>query len=254
MPKVRTAAARAIELDDNLSEAHTSLAWARFHDWDWPDAEKEFKRAVSLNPGNTTAHVWYADFLTATGQADEALTELNVAAESNALSPVVSLALASRLYYTRQYPKAIEQSQKTLALEGAFVPAHLLLGRALLQNGQVPEGIAALQKALELSQGDTNELAALGYGYAMARRSAEARKIVAELKTRSEQTYVQPMAIAKIYLGLGDKDAMFDWLSRAVEDRSAGLVYLKVDPVFESVTPDSRFSELLRRIGFPNGH
>jgi len=251
MPKVRTAAARALELDDNLSEAHTSLGWARFHDWDWAEAEKEFTRAISLNPANPTAHVWYGDFLTALGRADEALPQLNLAAASNALSPVVSLALASQLYYTRQYAKAIEQSQKTLALEPTFVPAQLLLGRALLQNGQIPEGSAALQKALELSQGDTNELAALGYGHAIARRSAEARKIVAELKSRSQQTYVQPIAMAKIYVGLGEKDAVFDWLARAYEDRSAGLVYLKVDPVFEPVSSDGRFLELARKIGFP---
>ena len=254
MPKVRAAAARAIELDDKLSEAHTSLAWARFHDWDWSEAEKEFKRAVSLNPAYPTAHVWYGDFLTALGRADEALSELNLAAESSALSPVVGLALASRLYYTRQYVKAIEQSQRTLAVEPAFVPAHLLLGRALLQNGQVPQGGTELQKALELSQGDTNELAAVGYGHAIARRTAEARKIMAELKARSQQTYVQPIAIAIIYLGLGDKEAAFDWLARAYEDRSAGLVYLKVDPVFESLSSDRRFLELARRIGFSNSN
>ena len=120
-----------------------------------------------------------------------------------------------------------------------------------LQNGQFAEATADLQHALAISEGDTNELAALGYGHAVARRPDEAKKIVAELKARSQQTYVQPMAIAMIYVGLGDKDAAFEWLAKAYDDRSAGLVYLKVDPVFAPVSSDGRFLELARKIGFP---
>ncbi|MBV8906364.1 MAG: tetratricopeptide repeat protein [Acidobacteriia bacterium] len=251
MPKVRSAASKAIALDDQLAEAHTSLAWARFHDWDWSGTEQEFRRAIALNPSYPTAHVWYSDFLSAMGRFDEAQTELNRAAETSPLSPVVNLAIASRSYYARQYPAAIEQSQKTLAMDPSFASAHLLLGRAQLQNGDFPAATAELQKALELSEGDNNELAAVAYGNALAHRPAEARKILEDLNTRSRQTYVQPLALATIYIGLGERNAAFDMLSKAYEDRSAGLVYLKVDPVFDPISSDPRFADLVRRIGLP---
>jgi tetratricopeptide (TPR) repeat protein len=249
MPKVRSAAAQAIDLDDGLAEPHTSLAWARFHDWDWAGAEEEFKRAIAVNPAYPNARIWYGDLLTASGRFDEALVQLNYAAENSPLSPVVNLALASRLYYAHQYVPAIEQCEKTLSLEPSFVPAHLLKGRAQLQKGQIPEAGVELQKALDLSEGDTNELAAQAYGQAIAHRQDEARRILEELKLRSQQTYVQPMAVAVIYIALGEKDAAFDWLAKAYDDRSASLVFLKVDPMFEPLHGDARFSDLVRRIG-----
>jgi len=252
MPKVRSAASKAIDLDDGLAEAHTSLAWARFHDWDWAGTETEFKRAITLDPSYPTARVWYGDFLSAMGRFDEAQTELASAAAANPASPVIGLALASRLYYARQYAGAVEQCQKTLAMESTFMPAHLLLGEANLAKGQFPEALAELKKALELSEGDTNELAALAYGHAVAHEAAEARKILQELKDRSQQTYVQPLALAMIQIGLGDRGEAFAWLSKAFDDRSAGLVYLKVDPVFDSISTDARFADLVRRIGLPS--
>lgn len=249
MPKVRSAAAKAIELDDSLAEAHTSLAWARFHDWDWDGTEKEFRRAISLNASYPTAHVWYADFLSSMGRFDEAEAELRRASEANPLSPVINAAMATRLYYARQYAAAVEQCQKTLAMEPSFVPAHLLLGRAELLNGDLTQAAAELKKALELSEGDTNELAAVGYGYAVAHQAAEARSVLGDLKERAKQTYVQPMALAMIHLGLGEQNATFDALGKAFDDRSAGLVYLKVEPAFDPIRSDARFGELLGKIG-----
>jgi serine/threonine-protein kinase len=251
MPKVRVAASKAIQLDDGLAEAHTSLAWERFHDWDWPGAETEFRRAIALDPSYPTARVWYGDFLSAMGRFDEAQTQLVSAAETNPLSPVIGLALASRLYYARQYSAAIEQCQKTLAMESTFIPAHHLLGEAHLASGQFPEALAELKKALGLSEGDTNELAALAYGHAVAHQLVEARKILQELGDRSRQTYVQPLALAKIHIGLDKHDEAFNWLGKAFADRSAGLVYLKVDPVFDSISSDARFADLVRRVGLP---
>jgi len=252
MPKVRSAASKAIELDGGLAEAHTSLAWARFHDWDWAGTEAEFKRAITLDPSYPTARIWYGDFLSAMGRFDEAQAQLDGAAAANPASLVVGLALASRLYYARQYAAAIEQCQKTLAMESTFIPAHLLLGEVNLAKGQFPEALAELKKALELSEGDTNELAALAYGHALAREPAEARKILQDLKERSQQTYVQPLDLATIQIGLGDRDEAFAWLSKAFDDRSAGLVYLKVDPVFNNISSDPRFANLVSRIGLPS--
>jgi tetratricopeptide (TPR) repeat protein len=191
----------------------------------------------------------YGEYLMILGRFDEALVEMNRAHELNPLSPFLNLALGYRLYYSRQYPEAIDQCQKTLAMDASFVPAHVFLGRAYVQRGMYKEAVAELQKALELSQGDTNELAALGYAYAISHRESESRKILDQLKERSQQTYVQPSLVAVIYVGLGDKNQAFDWLQKAFEDRSAGLLYLKVDPAFDSLRSDGRFADMLRRVG-----
>ena len=249
LPKVKSAAAKSLELDEAGAEAHTSLAWARFHEWDWAGGEKEFKRAIELNPSYPTAHSWYGEYLMVQGRFDEALTEMNRASELNPLSPGLNLALGYRFYYAHQYPQAIEQIQKTLAMDATFVPAHAYLGRAYEQKGTYPEAISEMRKALDLSEGDTNELAALGHAYAMAHQVGEVKKVLDQLKERSQQTYVQPSLIAVIHAGLGDKNQAFDWLQKAYEDRSAGLLYLKVDPAFDSVRSDPRFLDLLRRVG-----
>ena len=183
------------------------------------------------------------------GRFDEAHTEMNRASELNPLSPALNLALGYRFYYAHEYPQAIDQIQKTLAMEASFVPAHVYLGRAYEQKGTYPVAIAEMRKALDLSEGDTNELAALGHAYAVSHQDAEAKKILDQLKERSQQTYVQPSLIALIHVGLGDKNQAFDWLQKAYEDRSAGLLYLKVDPAFDSVRSDPRFVDLLHRVG-----
>ena len=185
----------------------------------------------------------------ALGRFDEARREMDRAAELNPLSPAVSLALAYRFYYAKQYPQAIEQCQKTLAMDANFVAAHDLLGRAHERKGAYPEAVAELRKALELSDDDSNELAALGLAYASSHQEGEARKVLGQLKERSQQTYVQPMWVAVIHLALGEKEQAFDWMQKAYDDRSAWLVYLKVDPLFDSVRADPRFTDLLRRVG-----
>ena len=249
LPKVKLAAAKALGLDDALAEAHTSLAWAKFHDWDWPGAESEFKRAIELNPSYPPAHSWYGEYLMALGRFDEALTEMNRAHDLNPVSPVMSLALGYRFYYARQAAPAIDQLQKTLTLEANFIPAHVYLARAYEQKNLYPEAIAEFHKALVLSEGDTNELGALGQGFAASHQAEEAKKILNQLKERSQQTYVQPTWLAVIYIGLGEKDQAFDWLQKAYDDRSSWLVYLKVDPWFDGVRSDQRFIDLLRRVG-----
>ena len=251
LPKLRAAAGKALELDDNLAEAHTSFAWLKFHEWDWAGAEREFKRATELNPNYPTAHVWYGEYLIATGHPDQAAAEVNKAFENSPMSPVVNLAVASRSYYARQYGPAIEQAQKTLALDQAFNPARSLLARAYAQQGSQTQALAEFKKALDASGGDTNELAGLGYGYAVAHQEAEAKKVLDDLKERSQQTYVQPLWLAEIQLALGQKDQALDRLQAAFDDRSAGLVFLKVDPAFDGLHSDSRFTDLLRRMSFP---
>ena len=160
MPKVKAAASKALELDDTLGEAHTSLACARFHEWDWAGAEKEFKRAIELNAGYPTAHAWYGEYLMVLGRFDESLAEMRRADELSPLSPAINLALGNRLYYARQYPQAIEQCQKTLAIDGGFLSAHVFLGRAYLQKASyhgsdrgVPKGAATFRRRHQRSGG-----------------------------------------------------------------------------------------------------
>jgi serine/threonine protein kinase/tetratricopeptide (TPR) repeat protein len=251
LPKVKAAAGKALELDPTLAEAHTSLAWAEFHDWDWSGAESEFKRAIALNLSYATAHSWYAEYLMALSRFDEALTEMNRAHELDPLSPVTNLAPGLRQYYSRQYQPAINQFQKTVASDALFVPAHVYLGRAYEQAGVNRDAIAEFRKALDLSEGDTNELAALGHAYAVSHQESEARKILQQLTDRAQQTYVQPTWVAVIHIGLGENDQAFDWLQRAYEDRSAWLVNLKVDPFFDPVRSDQKFTDLVRRVGLP---
>ncbi|HLK51702.1 MAG TPA: protein kinase [Bryobacteraceae bacterium] len=248
-PKLQAAAAKALELDSSLAEAHTSLAWASFHVWDWAGAEKEFKRALELNPGYATAHLWYGEYLDALGRFDEAQPEISRAMEQNPLSPETNLALARRFYYARQPAPAIEQAQKVLTMDSNFVPAHEVLGRAYALRGSYTEALGEFRKALELSEGDTNELAAVGYAQAIGHQEAEARKTLNALLMRSRDTYVQPAWIAVIEIGLGDKNQAFEWLEKAYNDRSAWLVNLKVDPLFDPIRTDPRYNDLLRRVG-----
>jgi len=183
------------------------------------------------------------------GRSDEAQREMALAQELNPVSSAAKLALGYRFYYSRQYPQAVDQIQKTLAADPAFVPAHVYLGRAWQQSGKSTEALVEFRKALDLSQGDTNELGWLGQGYAAAGQQADARKTLAELKERGQQTYVQPIALGLIHALLGEKDQAFDWLQRAFDDRSTGLVYLKVDPAWDGIRGDSRFTELQNRVG-----
>jgi TolB-like protein/thioredoxin-like negative regulator of GroEL len=251
LPKVKSAADMAISLDASLAEAHASLAWALYHEWDWAGAEKEFKRALELNPGYAPGHSAYGDYLLALGRFDDALAEFNRAHELDPSSPVTNLALGMRFYYARDYPRAIEQCQQTSTAEPLFVPAHVCLGRPYEQKGSYPEAIAELQKALDLSGGDTNQVAALGRAYAVSGQTKDALKTLTELNTRSQQTYVQPAWVAVIHVAMGDTDQAFGWLEKAFADQSTSLVLLKVDPAFDPVRKDLRFVDLVKRVGLP---
>jgi len=173
------------------------------------------------------------------------------AQELEPVSLLVNRAVAFNSYYASRYDQAIEQSRSTLSLDPSFAGAHLLLGRIFQQKRAYGESAAEFQKALELSEGDSNEMAAQAQGFAVAGKGADARKILAELKERSQQTYVQPVWIAVILSALGEKEEAFQWLQKGYEDRSGWLIYLKVDPLFENLRSDPRFAELVQRVGLP---
>ncbi len=252
MPSAKTAAMKALEIDDTIAEAHASLGWAKLTlDWDWPGTETEFKRSLELNPNYATAHQWYADYLTVMSRPDAAQASMKRAQQLEPASLPINVALASTLYYTHQNDQAIDQCRRAIVMDPQFVAGHVFLGRAYEQKGSYAEAIAELKQALQLSGGDSNELAALGQAYAQSGDRVEAQKILRELNVRSTQTYVQPMWIAVIHAALGDKDEAFQWLRKAVGDRSVWLIYLNVDPIFDSLRSDARFADVVRQVGVP---
>ncbi len=252
-PKAKEAAAKALEIDDALAEAHASLAWIKTtYDWDWPGAEREFKRTIELNPNYATVHMWYAGgYLSAMGRLDEALAVIKRAEEMEPLSPIISSTVGVQLYDARQYDQAIEQLRRVIDTDANFPQAHLYLGWAYEQKGMFEEAIAEFEKGSKLSGGDPRMVGALGHAYAVSGRKDRAQNVIVDLKQQSRRRYVAPFEIAVIYIGLGDKDLTFEWLEKAYRDHSHWLTWLKVDPRFDSLHGDSRYRDLRRRMGLP---
>ncbi|MDQ3173897.1 MAG: tetratricopeptide repeat protein, partial [Acidobacteriota bacterium] len=250
MPKTKAAAIKALEIDDTLAEAHTALARIKLnYDWDSSGAERDFKRAIELNPNYPTGHHWYAWYLAAMERHTEAIAEMKRAQELDPLSLVINTDVGWIFYYARQYDQAIAELQKTLEMDPDFVRAHLRLGLSYLQKSMNKEAIETLQKATDISEGSTEIVAFLGYAYAISGNKSEAQKILNDLQEGSRRRYVSPYYIAVIYTGLGEKEQAFKWLEKAYEERSGRLVYLEVEPMFDSLRADPRFTDLLRRVG-----
>ena len=253
-PRAKEAALKALELDDTLAEAHASLAMIKtYYDWDWSGAEKEFRRAIELNPSYATAHMWYGEALGWRGRLEEAIAEEKRALELDPLSLIVNLVVADQFYLAREYDQAIEQYRKTLELDPNFVPAHWGLGGAYLQKSMYKEATTEFEEALGISPGNTLALAGLGHAYGVAGRRAGAQKVLEQLSELSKQEYISAVYRATIYVGLGEKNKAFEWLEKAYEDRSiGGVVYgIKVDPVYDPLRSDPRFADLLPRVGLP---
>jgi serine/threonine protein kinase/Tfp pilus assembly protein PilF len=248
-PSAAAAATRALEIDDKLAEAHTSLAHARLYDWDWSSADREYKRAIELKPGYATAHQWYANHLVATGHFNEALIQIRRALELDPLSLIINEGAGLHLYLTRKYDQAIEQQQKTLELDSSFIPAHSTLGAAYLQKGMYEQALAEFQKAIDLSGHNPDYVADLGHGYAVSGKRGKARKVLDELNDMSKLRHVSPYAIARVYVGLGESDQAFKWLEKAYGERTSELIFIKEEPVFDNLHLDLRFQDLLKRMG-----
>jgi len=254
MPKAKSAALRALELDETLAEAHASLARVlAAYDWDWANAEKEYKRAIELSPRYATAHQWYGGCLEAMGRSNEAIAERKRALELDPLSLVINFELGLAFYYTRDYDRAIEQFQKTVELDQNFPPVHAFLPAAYEQKGMHSEAIAEFKKAIPLKGASevTYLRAGLGYAYAVLGKKGEARRLLDELKHRSTQEYVPAPNIALIYAGLGEKDQAFAWLDKGYKDRSFQMQWIEIEPRWDSLRSDARFQDLMRRVGLP---
>jgi TolB-like protein/Tfp pilus assembly protein PilF/predicted Ser/Thr protein kinase len=247
-PKAREAALKALELDDTLAEAHTSLAFVKSdYDWDLSGAEKEFRRAIELNPGYAHGHEMYGYFLYRVGRFEEAIAEGKRSLELDPLSLLNNRLLGQAYYNARQYDQAIEQFRKTLELDPNFPTTHRVLGRTYLEKSMFKEGIAEIEKDLMIFPGRAGALSDLGYAYALSGRRAEAQKVLDQLNELSKQKYVPALNKVLIYTGLGEKDKAFEWLEKAYEDRDLGPG-IKVSPVYDPLRSDPRFTDLLRRM------
>lgn len=249
-PKAKAAALNALKRDDTLAEAHTALAFSKmFYDWDWKGAESEFRRALELKEDYAIAHYWYGLNLASLGQPYDAIAQVRRAQQLDPLSPVIGTYVAGGYYFARQYDLAIEKCRQTLYTEPNFALARLVIGWAFRQKSMFKEAVAEFKKAMAPSQGSADALAASGHAYGVWGKKGEAARVLRELRKTPRTSYISPGHFAMIHLGLGDKDAAFDWLRKACEERYAWLVFLKVDPIFDSLHSDPRFERLASRIG-----
>jgi TolB-like protein/DNA-binding winged helix-turn-helix (wHTH) protein/tetratricopeptide (TPR) repeat protein len=251
-PKAKAAALQALELDETLAEAHTALAEAEHeYEWKWADAEREFRRAIELDPNSAIAHKSYAEFLMHGARSAEAIGEMERARELDPLSLIVNTLVGFAYHNARQYNRAIEEYEKVIQLDPEFSPAHFFLGGALTNIGRYDEGIAHLQKAKELTHGASLMSAGLARGYAHAGRHGRAHQSLRELQLRGMHHYVSPYGLAQVYAVLGDKRSALDMLDRAVNEHAFEVLFLRVDPSFDTLHENPRFQELLKRVGFP---
>ncbi len=248
----KAAAMKALEIDETLGEAHTSLARVLWQfDWDWEAARKEFKRSLEIDPNNAFTHRIYGYYLSSMGQHNDAVTEMRLAQQLDPLSPIINLGVGIMLYFAGQNEQAMAQFRKTQEqeMEGGFSEAYRHLGLGYCQMGKYAEAVAGMR---ERSRSFTRFLAS----YIVSRiricaggKRGEAIKRLDQLKESSKREYVSSFYIAAIYSGLGEKDQAFEWLHRACEERFGLLVYLKYWPIFENLRSDPRFTDLLRCVG-----
>jgi TolB-like protein/Tfp pilus assembly protein PilF len=249
MEKARAAAQKALAMDDSQAEAHTSLAFVEMHyDWDWPAAEKEFLRALQLNPGYATAHHWYAYFLISQDRKDDAVREIRRAQELDPLSLIITRDVGEILYFSRRYDEAIEQCRQTLERDPDFYLAHMLLGSAYQRKKAYPDMIREFHLADDGSQHQAWALSSLGLGEATLHHDRETRRILAELQQREASSHGEAYSIAVIYLAAGKPDQTLAWLERAYAERNGALILMAVDPALDPLRSDPRFSDLLRRM------
>lgn len=249
-PKAESAVRKALQLDDTLAEAHVSLGYIKKRDWDWLAAEKEFKRALELNPSSDRANAMYSTYLRDIGKPDEALPYAKRAYELEGLWPNSLANLAEAYADVRQYDQAIELYLKAIEMDPNFAPAHAQLGRVYLKKGMFEDAIKELQKAKDLDNSPERQgrFAWLAYAYAASGKREEAHKMLDELKGTARQRYIPPYNFALIYAGLGDKDQAFAWLEKAYEEHAQQLAFLKSQSLFDSLRSDPRFTDLLRRV------
>jgi TolB-like protein/DNA-binding winged helix-turn-helix (wHTH) protein/Tfp pilus assembly protein PilF len=255
MANARAAALKALAIDETLAEAHTSLAFVYWHyDWNWPAAEKEFQRALQLNPNYPTAHHWYAFYLVSQGRMEQALEEIRRAQETDPLSLIINTDLAQVLYFDRQYDQAIEQANRVVEMDPQFALAHVFLGWSYLGKHSYDAAVEEAKKAAQVPEAGRDIKASAAATYAAAGQAMQARALLLQLESESERQHPGQLLfspIAQVYASLGEKDQAFAWLEKDFRSRNGGLTLIKVMPFLDSLHGDPRFAELVRRIGLP---
>jgi TolB-like protein/Flp pilus assembly protein TadD len=251
--EAKKATDKALEIDDTNAAAHASLGFLKeYYEWDWAGAGREYKKAIELNPSYATARQWYGMYFMKLGQFERARRELKRALRFDPRSLIISSDLGLPFYFKGQYEEAIEQYRRVLEIDKDFIWARFFLGWAYERSGKFSEAIAEFQRAKLID--DRPEVSAMiAHTFAVSGRKDEATSILKSLEEQSKHQYISPYYIALIFAGLGDKERAFAWLDKAYSDRGEWLVWLNVDPRFDSLWTDPRFSELLKRIGFANG-
>jgi len=250
-PHARAAATKALELDDSLAEAHTSMAFVKLYsDRDWSGAESEFRRGIELNSNYANGHHWYAEYLSLVGRHKEAIAESQRARELDPLSSIINTWVSSRYYFARQYDQAIAEGRNAIEIDPNFGPAHLVLGHAYEQKGMLEESIGEFREACRLATGSMYS-ASLAHAYGIAGRREEASKILNDLIKRSKREFISSYDLAIAQSGLGDTSKTFHLLDEAVRERSPRVAFLGVEPRFDKLRGDSRYEAFLRLIGEP---
>jgi tetratricopeptide (TPR) repeat protein len=252
-PLAKSAALRALELDETLAEAHTSLAAAKlFYDADWTGAEASIKRAIEINPNYSDAHMIYGYTMMLQGRFGDSKQYFERSIQLDPLSILKKISLGNAFYFERDSTTAIDIYQQSLHMDPNSGLAHWSLGNALLQAGRTDDAIAAYEKAIPLSGDSPDEIASLGFAYAIAGRKEDATRIIGDLEKRAGRAYTPPTLIAAIHGALGDRDTAFEVMEQAFRQRDSLLVYLKIEPLFDPLRADARFANLISRIGLSN--
>jgi serine/threonine-protein kinase len=252
MPRSRAAAERALALDPMLADAHHSLATAKaFYEWEWADAAREFERTLELNPGYTPVNPMHGIFLMVTGKTDAAIAELARVRNLDPLSLSIANTSANPYYFApvaaRDMDRVIAEEHKIMAVDATYPPSHMLLGMAYAQKRMFDEAIASMERARRIDEGGYM-LGPLGHVYAVSGRRSEALAILRKLEERASREHVPALSFAFVHLGLGNIDQAFEWLQQALDRRDEEVVYLAVDPRFDGVRSDPRFTRILRQM------
>lgn len=248
--RARAAARKAIDLDSELGDAHGSLAHVRLHDWDWEGLDQDFRRAIDLNPSLAIVHYWFGEYLMCQGRREEAVAAAETAYRMDPLSPVIRSSLAMILYLAHRFDESAELLVRTCESNpGHFLP-HMRLGLVRIAQRKHPEAIAVLKKAIKLSEGSTETLAALGTAYAASGNTRLSRGILNRLHRLKGKRYVLPYNVAKIHAAAHDRNKTYEWLETAYEGGNPDLIELNSEPVFDRIREETRFKHLMRRIGW----
>jgi tetratricopeptide (TPR) repeat protein len=253
IPKAKAAAAKALQLDERLAEAHATLATIRFFYLEPEGVEAEFQKAIALNPGYAQGLHWYALYLAAQGRKEDAITEIKLARDIDPRSSIINANVGWCYYLAGDYDRAVEAEKATLQLDAGFGIAYGYLGQAYLEKRHYDEALEALRRYVSLEPGDLARKAELANAYGRAGKKREAEEILTEFKSRQKSSYISPYDWAMLYTGLGEKNLALDWLDKAYEERSGRIVNLAVHPQFAPLRDEPRFQALQAKLRQPTG-